>query len=186
MADDLVFDTAAPPEPGPCVALSPLVRRIVAGNGGPVTYTGTCSYIVGRGRVAVIDPGPDLPEHLDALLAALGAETVTHIVVSHTHKDHSPSARLLKAATGARIVGCSAHRTARVLSQGEANPLEASTDRDYAPDEEMREGDTIAGPGWRLTASRRPGHMATTSPSRSPRSEPCSRPTTVMALEHPR
>jgi glyoxylase-like metal-dependent hydrolase (beta-lactamase superfamily II) len=160
MADDLVFDTAAPPEPGPCVALSPLVRRIVAGNGGPVTYTGTCSYIVGRGRVAVIDPGPDLPEHLDALLAALGAETVTHIVVSHTHKDHSPSARLLKAVTGARIVGCSAHRTARVLSQGEANPLEASTDRDYAPDEEMREGDTIAGPGWRLTAVETPGHMA--------------------------
>ena len=160
MADDLVFDTSAPPEPGTCASLTPLVRRIVADNGGPVTYTGTCSYIVGRGRVAVIDPGPALDAHMDALLQAVRGETVTHIVVSHTHRDHSPGARILRAATGAPIVGCSAHRTARILAQGEANPLEASTDREYAPDQEMREGDTIAGPDWRLTAVETPGHMA--------------------------
>jgi glyoxylase-like metal-dependent hydrolase (beta-lactamase superfamily II) len=132
----------------------------VADNGGPVTYTGTCSYIVGRGRVAVIDPGPALDAHMDALLQAVRGETVTHIVVSHTHRDHSPGARILQAATGAPIVGCSAHRTARILAEGEANPLEASTDREYAPNEEMREGDTIAGPGWHLTAVETPGHMA--------------------------
>lgn len=160
MADDLVFDTTAPPEPGQCALLTPLVRRIVADNGGPVTYTGTCSYIVGRGRVAVIDPGPALDAHMDALLQAVRGETVTHIVVSHTHRDHSPGARILQAATGAPIVGCSAHRTARILAEGEANPLEASTDREYAPDQEMREGDTIAGPGWSLTAVETPGHMA--------------------------
>lgn len=160
MADSLVFDTSAPPEPGSCAALSPLVRRIVADNGGPVTYTGTCSYIVGRGRVAVIDPGPDSPAHLEALLQALRGETVTHIVVSHTHRDHSPAARILKAATGAEIVGCGPHRTARALAEGEANPLEASTDRDYAPDREMREGDAVEGPGWRLAAVETPGHMA--------------------------
>jgi glyoxylase-like metal-dependent hydrolase (beta-lactamase superfamily II) len=140
--------------------VSPAIRRIVAGNAGPVTFTGTCSYIVGSGRVAVIDPGPEIPAHLEALLDALRGETVTHILVSHTHRDHSPGARALKAATGAQIVGCSAHREARPLAVGEINVLAASTDRDYRPDLEMREGDTIEGPGWHLTAVETPGHMA--------------------------
>jgi glyoxylase-like metal-dependent hydrolase (beta-lactamase superfamily II) len=159
MADELVFDTQQPPS-GLCESISPLVRRIVAPNAGPVTFTGTCSYIVGRGRVAVIDPGPEIAEHLDRILDAVRGETVTHILVSHTHRDHSPGARLLQAATGARIVGCSAHRAARSLGEGEISVLEASTDRDYAPDEEMREGDAVEGPGWRLTAVETPGHMA--------------------------
>ncbi len=73
MADELVFDTQAPAQSGECVPISPLVRRIVAPNPGPFTFTGTCSYIVGRGRVAVIDPGPARPDHVEALLAALQA-----------------------------------------------------------------------------------------------------------------
>ena len=81
--------------------VSPNIRRVIANNPGPFTYLGTGTYIVGRGEVAVIDPGPDLPEHLDALLEALKGETVSHILVTHHHLDHSPLARPLAEATGA-------------------------------------------------------------------------------------
>ena len=118
MADDIDFDTM-PVTAGECLQVSPLIRRIVAANPSPFTFTGTCSYIVGRGQVAVIDPGPDLPSHLDALLDAVRNETVTHILVSHTHRDHSPGARALKEATGAPILGCGVHRQARPLVAGE-------------------------------------------------------------------
>ncbi len=160
MADAPPFDLAFRAEPGACLPLSPLVRRVVADNPGPVTFTGTCSYVVGRGRVAILDPGPDLPGHVAALLDAVRGETVTHVVVSHTHKDHSPAARAVQAATGARIVGCGPHRAARALAAGEVNVLEASADLDYRPDLEMREGDAVEGPGWRLEAVETPGHMA--------------------------
>ncbi len=160
MSDDLAFDAHPPAKAGECVRVSPLVRRIIANNPGPITFTGTCSYIVGSGQVAIIDPGPDLPEHIDALLAAVQAETVTHILVTHTHKDHSPAARAIKAATGARLVGCSPHRSARALFDGEVNLLETSSDRDYAPDEELVEGSRVEGPGWSLEALATPGHMA--------------------------
>jgi glyoxylase-like metal-dependent hydrolase (beta-lactamase superfamily II) len=160
MADDLVFDTQFPVRPDECLRVSPLVRRVVANNPGPITFTGTCSYIVGEGRVAIVDPGPDIPDHLEALLEAVRGETVTHILVSHTHRDHSPGSRALQAATGAPILGCSAHRTARPLALGEVNPLEASTDPDYRPDQELVEGDVVQGDGWRLVAVETPGHMA--------------------------
>lgn len=160
MADDLTFDATPPDSPGRCVRLSRLVRRIVADNSGPITFTGTCSYIVGRGQVAILDPGPDSPEHVAALLAAVRGETVTHVLVTHTHRDHSPAARAIVAATGARLVGCGPHRSARALAAEEVNFLEASSDRNYVPDEEMREGDRISGQGWSLTAVETPGHMA--------------------------
>ena len=159
MAEELVFDTR-PVAAGVCRRLTPLVRRVVAGNPGPVTFTGTCSYIVGEGQVAIVDPGPELPEHVHNLLDAVRGESVTHILVSHTHRDHSPAARLIQAATGAAIVGCGQHREARALALGETNRLEASTDRDYAPDDELREGDAVEGPGWHLVAVETPGHMA--------------------------
>jgi glyoxylase-like metal-dependent hydrolase (beta-lactamase superfamily II) len=136
------------------------VRRVVANNPGPFTFYGTCTYIVGREEVAVIDPGPHLPGQVEAILAAIPGETVSHIVVSHTHRDHSPAARALKAATGAPIVGCGPHRAARSLALGEANPLEASADLDHRPDRQLFEGEGIAGPGWSLTAVGTPGHMA--------------------------
>lgn len=160
MAESPRFDLDFAAPPGVCAALSPLVRRVVADNPGPVTFTGTCSYVVGRGRVAVIDPGPDSPAHVAALLDAVRGETVTHVVVSHTHKDHSPAAAAVAAATGARIVGCLPHRAARPLAEGEVNVLEASADLAYRPDEAMREGDAVEGPGWRLVAVETPGHMA--------------------------
>jgi glyoxylase-like metal-dependent hydrolase (beta-lactamase superfamily II) len=160
MSDDLTFDRDFPAQAGDCTALSPLVRRVVAPNPGPFTFTGTCSYIVGRGRVAIVDPGPDLAEHVAALRAAVRGETVTHIVVSHTHRDHSPAARTLKAATGAPIVGCGKHRAARALAPGEGDRLEASGDTDHAPDHELREGEVLSGPGWTLQTVETPGHMA--------------------------
>ncbi|MGO4573017.1 MBL fold metallo-hydrolase [Microvirga sp. 2TAF3] len=160
MADVIDFDTNPPAMAGECVRVSPLVRRIVANNPGPITFTGTCSYVVGQGQVAIIDPGPDLPEHIDALLAAVRGETVTHILVTHTHRDHSPAAQALRAATGAKLIGCGPHRSARALAVDEINLLEASSDKDYRPDWEMREGDIVAGPGWSLTAIETPGHMA--------------------------
>jgi glyoxylase-like metal-dependent hydrolase (beta-lactamase superfamily II) len=160
MSTDLTFDLDFPASAGACIEISPLVRRIVAGNPSPYTFTGTCSYIVGRGQVAILDPGPDLPAHVDVLLDAVRGETVTHIVVSHTHRDHSPASRAVQQATGAPIVGCSAHRSARPLAEGEINTLEASGDAEYRPDLELREGDAVEGPGWRLEAVETPGHMA--------------------------
>ena len=160
MADDLTFDTNPPGTAGECASVGALVRRVVANNPGPVTFTGTCSYIVGRGRVAIVDPGPDDPAHVAALLDAVRGETVTHILVTHTHRDHSPASRAVKAATGAAIVGCSPHRSARPLFDGEVNRLETSSDRDYAPDRELSEGEAVAGPGWTLQALATPGHMA--------------------------
>ena len=158
--DALAFDLDFSAPAGACVEVSPLVRRIVAGNPGPMTFTGTCTYVVGRGRVAVIDPGPDSPEHLSALLAALAGETVTHVAVTHTHRDHSPGARALKAATGAAIVGCGPPRPARGLAVGETDSMESAADRDHAPDRAMAEGDAVEGPGWRLEAVETPGHTA--------------------------
>jgi glyoxylase-like metal-dependent hydrolase (beta-lactamase superfamily II) len=160
MSDEIEFDRSATPPAGEVSELSPLVRRLIAGNAGPMTFTGTCSYIIGRGRVAVIDPGPDDPAHVARLLAAVAGETVSDIVITHTHRDHSPAAAALKAATGARIVGCGPHRAARALATGEVNPLDAAADRTYAPDIVMQEGDAVSGRGWTLQAIETPGHTA--------------------------
>lgn len=135
--------------------LSPLVRRVLARNPSPFSYTGTGTYIVGNGTVAVIDPGPDEPAHLDALLDALGDETVSHIVVTHTHRDHSPAAIPLKAATGAPVVGCAP------LALAEHGPkVEEGFDRTYTPDRVLHDGEAVTGPGWTLTAIHTPGHTS--------------------------
>lgn len=159
-AEPLAFDRDALGPAGEVVQLSPLVRRIIAGNGGPMTFTGTCTYIVGRGKVAIIDPGPDDPAHVANVLAAVSGESVERIVITHTHRDHSPASRAVKAATGAAIVGCGPHRPARELALGEINPLDAAADKDYAPDQIMAEGDAVLGPGWTLRALETPGHTA--------------------------
>jgi glyoxylase-like metal-dependent hydrolase (beta-lactamase superfamily II) len=131
------------------------VRRIIAPNPGPFTYTGTCSYIVGRGKVAIVDPGPDATPHIDALLDAIKGETLTHILVTHTHRDHSPAANALKRATGAIVAGCSRH-----VADPAGSGLDAAHDRDYAPDIELREGDRIALGGVEIEALETPGHTA--------------------------
>jgi glyoxylase-like metal-dependent hydrolase (beta-lactamase superfamily II) len=160
MADELSFDLAFSPEPERALDMSPLVRRIVAANSGPFTFKGTCSYIVGRGEVAVIDPGPADESHAAQILASLPGERVGAIVVTHTHRDHSPGARMLQAATGAPIVGCGPHRRSRPLSEGESDSMEGSGDHAHRPDREMGEGDIVEGPGWRLEAVATPGHTA--------------------------
>jgi glyoxylase-like metal-dependent hydrolase (beta-lactamase superfamily II) len=160
MSDEIEFDRSATTEAGTVAVLSPLVRRIIAGNSGPMTFTGTCSYIVGRGTVAIIDPGPDDPAHVERLLAAVRGETVSHIVVTHTHRDHSPAVPALKAATGATVVGCGPHRASRQLGPGEGRVLDAAADTDFAPDWAMRDGDAVSGPGWCLAAVETPGHTA--------------------------
>lgn len=151
------FDTAMP-EPGQLVQLTPLVRRRVAGNASPFTASGTCTYVVGRGAVAVIDPGPEDDAHVEALLADLAGERVSHILVTHTHRDHSPGARLLAARTGAPILGCGPHRAARALAEGELPVLDASADREHDPERILAEGETVSGEGWSLTAVETPGH----------------------------
>lgn len=134
---------------------SPLVRRVLARNPSPFTYTGTGTYIVGHGTVAVIDPGPASPSHLAALTAAVAAETVSHILVTHTHMDHSPAAPALKAATGAAIMGC-----APLVLSDDGPRADAGFDPTYAPDRVMADGESVSGPGWTLTAVATPGHTS--------------------------
>jgi glyoxylase-like metal-dependent hydrolase (beta-lactamase superfamily II) len=141
--------------------ISPLVRRVVARNPSPFTFKGTATFIVGRGKVAVIDPGPDLPAHVDALLAALAGESVTHILVTHTHRDHSPAAAALKRATGATTYGYGRHGSGRAEDRsGIGGATEEGGDHEFVPDATLREGDVVAGPGWHLGAVETPGHTS--------------------------
>ncbi len=134
-------------------AVAPGIRRIVAENPGPFTFLGTGTYVVGQGEVAVIDPGPELPEHVDALLAQLGQERVSHILVTHTHRDHSPAARLLQARTGAPTYGFGPH------GNGD-HEVEAGADLDFEPDIVITEGAVLEGAGWRLEVLHTPGHTS--------------------------
>jgi glyoxylase-like metal-dependent hydrolase (beta-lactamase superfamily II) len=138
--------------------VSPLIRRVVANNPGPFTFKGTGTYIVGKGEVAVIDPGPDDPAHLAALLAAVAGERVTHILITHHHSDHSPLAGPLKAATGAAIYGC-AVAGHEVEDTGEVK-MEAGHDHDFRPDVSLCSGGEVSGPGWTMQAIPTPGHTS--------------------------
>ncbi len=135
--------------------VSPLIRRVIANNPGPFTYLGTGTYIVGHGEVAVIDPGPDDAAHLEAILAAIDGERVSHILVTHHHADHSPLARALKERTGASIHGLA---VASTPEQGDLK-LEAGYDH-FAPDITVHGGETIAGSGWTIEALHTPGHTS--------------------------
>jgi glyoxylase-like metal-dependent hydrolase (beta-lactamase superfamily II) len=140
---------------GRCDQVSPLIRRVTANNPGPFTFRGTGTYIVGQGEVAVIDPGPDLPEHLEAIQAAIAGERVSHILVTHHHLDHSPLARPLAEITGAPVYG---RAVARVVQDDEV-PLEAGYDH-FKPDIEVSDGERFRGPGWTLEAIPTPGHTS--------------------------
>lgn len=136
--------------------LGPLVRRVLARNPSPFTYTGTQTYIVGDGsNVAVIDPGPDEVEHLDALIAAIGDAEVAAICCTHTHRDHSPAASPLAARTGAPIIGCAP------LTLDDAGPrADAAFDPGYVPDRVLADGEAIPGEGWTLRGVATPGHTS--------------------------
>lgn len=147
--------------------LEPLVRRVLAPNPSPYTFTGTQTYIVGAGReVAVIDPGPDDTGaaghadtngegHVDAILAAVGDARIVAIVCTHTHRDHSPASRPLKAATGAPIIGC-----APLTLVDEGPRADAAFDPGYAPDRVLADGMRIGGDGWTIEAVATPGHTS--------------------------
>src|SRR5262244_2607675 len=160
MSEDISFNRTLDLAPGVVDDVAPGVRRILADNPGPFTFKGTLSYIIGRGNVAIIDPGPLDLRHMAALLDAVGGETVTHIIITHTHRDHSPGAAPLKAATGAPTFGTGPHRLSRPLFIGETKRLDTGGDMDFAPDHRIADGDVIAGDGWALEAIATPGHTA--------------------------
>ncbi|MBP2486287.1 MBL fold metallo-hydrolase [Rhizobium leguminosarum] len=158
--DSPAFDLAFEPAYGQAVPVIAGVERVTVNNPGPFTFFGTNSYIVGSSSVAVIDPGPEDEAHFQALMAALAGRAVTHIFVSHTHRDHSPLAKRLQAATGAVTVGQGPHRPARPLRDGEINPFAESSDLSFVPDITIRDGETLSGDGWSLRAVLTPGHTA--------------------------
>ena len=146
---ELTFEYGTP------AVISPLVRRVVARNPSMFTLHGTGTYIIGRGKVAIIDPGPDLSEHVTALLQAVQNETVTDILITHTHIDHSPATRAVKAATGAKTWGFGPHGTS-----GDGTQVEEGADREFTPDNRIGDGDIVSGDGWTLEAIHTPGHTS--------------------------
>lgn len=145
---------------GRCETVSPLIRRVIAENPGPFTYTGTGTYIVGRpepgATVAVIDPGPLDDRHLEALRAAVAGQTVSHVLVTHTHRDHAPLARPFAGATGAEIVAAAPPRRPTHASAG----MDEDDDEDFHPDRVLADGEIIAGDGWTLETLATPGHAS--------------------------
>ena len=148
-----------PPKPWPtglAEQLEPLVRRVLAPNPSPFTYTGTQTYLVGgRDALAVIDPGPDDPAHLDALFAAIGDAQVTAICCTHTHRDHSPAAGPLRDRTRAPVIGC-----APLALEVDGPRQDAPFDTSYAPDRVLEDGEAISGPDWTISALATPGHTS--------------------------
>ena len=144
------------PRPDRVVKLHPLVRRVLADNPSPFTYWGTQTYIVGDDNgVAVIDPGPDLEPHVDAVVEAIGGAPVVALVCTHTHRDHSPATRALKQRTAAPIIGCAP------LALDDSGPrADAAFDVEYAPDRVLGDGEAIGGKGWTLRAVATPGHTS--------------------------
>ena len=135
--------------------VSPLIRRVIAENPGPFTFTGTGTYIIGSGEVAVIDPGPHQAAHLEALKRTLAGEQVTAILVTHTHLDHSPLSAALAEATGATIYGLPAPRLKEASIR-----LDEGHDRSFRPDALLADGERVSGPGWTLEALATPGHAS--------------------------
>lgn len=141
---------------GEAAQVTPLIRRVVARNPSPFTFHGTNTYIVGRGRVAVIDPGPDLPDHIENLVTALAGEEVGHILTTHTHRDHSPAARLLKQRMGGITAGAAQPLLAEDIEPG---GMTESVERKFTPDLVLEDGEAVAGEDWTIAAVSTPGHM---------------------------
>ncbi|UWQ52361.1 MBL fold metallo-hydrolase [Leisingera caerulea] len=153
------------PQPGAATELGPGLRRILAPNPSPMTYRGTNTYLIGTGSLAVIDPGPESAPHLEAILAAVQpGQQITHIIVTHSHLDHSPLARGLSQATGAPVHGyggAGAGRSdvmARLAASGLAGGGEG-IDTQFAPDITVRDGEVISADGWELEVIHTPGHL---------------------------
>jgi len=157
MANEIPYVRDLSFEYGKPVEVAKNVRRVIADNPGPFTYVGSGTYIVGRDRVAVIDPGPRNPAHIAALLAALEGEEIAHILVTHTHADHSGGVPLLAAQSGAPTYAFGPHKRHNPTA---ADPLEEGADWEFVPDHLLSEGDTLEGVDYQLTALHTPGHCS--------------------------
>jgi len=135
--------------------VEPGIARVLARNPSPFTFTGTQTYLVGDGEVAIIDPGPALPEHVDAIVEAVGQRPVVAILCTHTHRDHSPAASLLAERAGAPIIGC-----APLALESVGARADAAFDFDYSPDRVMDDGESIIVDGQPLIAIATPGHTS--------------------------
>ena len=137
--------------------LTPYVRRVIANNPSAFTFRGTGTYIIGKGKVAVIDPGPVLDDHIDVLMKTLANEEVSHILITHTHMDHSPAAKPLKAFWNVKTYAYGPHGAGK-LEQGV--PVEEGGDMEFEPDVRIKHGDIIKGDGWTIECIYTPGHTS--------------------------
>lgn len=142
---------------GELAEIAPGIRRIIARNPSPFTLHGTGTYVLGRGSVAVIDPGPADPSHIAALLAGLRGERISHVLVTHTHLDHSPGCRLLARHADAPTYGYGPHGAGRLEAD---TPVEEGADLEFRPDRRVRHGQRIEGDGWSLECVHTPGHTS--------------------------
>ena len=137
--------------------VAPMIRRVVARNPSPFTFHGTGTYIVGEGEVSVIDPGPDSSEHVDAVLDSMRDETITHILITHTHRDHSPASRALQTECNAISYGFGPHANGNCAIRDE---VEEGADWDFVPDVKLYDGDVVQGNGWSFECVHTPGHTS--------------------------
>lgn len=140
---------------GTATEVTPLIRRVVANNPSAFTFKGTGTYLIGHGNVAIVDPGPDQPEHVEAVLRAVRGETVTHILVTHTHMDHVPATPAIAEATGAKVYSFGPHPRRQ-----DGEKPEQDGDLSFAPDIKLSDGDVIEGKGWSVEAVHTPGHIS--------------------------
>ncbi len=134
-----------------------MIRRVVARNPSPFTFHGTGTYIIGESEVCIIDPGPYLPQHVDAVLDSVRGKTISHILVTHTHRDHSPAAQLIQQTCDARTYGFGPHADGNSAIRGK---VEEGADRDFMPDVRLSDGDIIEGNGWSFECVHTPGHTS--------------------------
>jgi glyoxylase-like metal-dependent hydrolase (beta-lactamase superfamily II) len=156
----LRFDTDFDPETGRAVAVADGVVRVTAPNASPYTFTGTNSFLLGESRLALVDPGPEDPAHGAALLAAIAGRTVTAILLTHTHRDHSAAARSLAQKLGAPLWFGGPHRLSRPLRRFEINPIRTSCDWDLVPDRTLFDGEVIEAGDVSVSVHATPGHCA--------------------------
>ena len=148
------FRTDFEPHYRDCIQVEPGIRRVVAENPSTFTAWGTGTYILGTGRVAIIDPGPALDSHIQAVLAAVEGETVTHLLITHTHSDHSPAAAAIRERTGAPTYGFGPHPTAADTGGEERG------DVDFVPDVVVADGEVLHGQDFRVECVHTPGHIS--------------------------
>ncbi|WP_417623426.1 MBL fold metallo-hydrolase [Paremcibacter congregatus] len=151
----LKFNKDFSPEYGEVTQISQLIRRLVAPNPSPFTFHGTGTYIIGTDNVAIIDPGPEIASHLHALETFLEDRTLSHILITHNHMDHSPAAAPLKQVTGAEIYAFDVTGQAKIESHAEEG-----RDRHFKPDHIVKDGDMLSGPDWTIDVIHTPGHLS--------------------------